>query len=256
MTLSRSMQKRIRALALKKYRDAEGLFVAEGHKVVEELLPSFPCRFAVFTPAFGAGAVWPHDTDVQMVEHGELERLSLLKSPQQVLAVFEKHAKSGPWTDSTPSDIACSQLVLALDCVQDPGNLGTIVRIADWYGIRHIFCSLDTADVFAPKTVQATMGSLGRVAVHYVDLSQWLSGRPAEVPVYGTFLDGTPIVSTSLTPYGVVVMGNEGRGIRDEVARYVSNRLFIPRYPADNDHPESLNVAVSTAVICQEFRRN
>ena len=146
-------------------------------------------------------------------------------------------------------------MVRALDGVQDPGNLGTIVRIADWWGIDHVVCSHDTADVFAPKVVQATMGAIARVKVSYVDLPQWLESLPNKVAVCGTFLDGDNIYAAPLPHSGILVMGNEGKGISADVEALVNRRLLIPSFPAHRPTSESLNVAIATAVAVAEFRR-
>ena len=146
-------------------------------------------------------------------------------------------------------------LCLALDDVQNPGNLGTIIRLADWFGIEDVFCSLKTADVYNPKTVQATMGAMARVRVHYVDLFSLIDALPKDVPVYGTFLDGKYIYETELKQNGLIVMGNEGNGISDGVASLVTDRLYIPNFPPGRNTSESLNVAIATAVVCSEFRR-
>ena len=137
----------------------------------------------------------------------------------------------------------------------DPGNLGTIIRIADWFGIEHIFASPDTADAFAPKVVQATMGAIARIHIHYLPLPHLLQSLPPEVSVYGTFLNGDNIYDKDIKPHGIIVMGNEGKGISAEVSRSITHRLFIPHYPADRPTSESLTVAVATAIICAEFRR-
>ena len=147
------------------------------------------------------------------------------------------------------------ELCLALDTVQDPGNLGTIVRLADWFGIRHIFCSPSTSDVFAPKVVQATMGALARVRLHYGPLPDLMRRLDAGVPVYGTFLDGDDLYAAPLEQCGLLVMGNEGNGISPEVEACVRQRLYIPNYPSGVPTSESLNVAIATAVACAEFRR-
>jgi TrmH family RNA methyltransferase len=140
--------------------------------------------------------------------------------------------------------------------VQNPGNLGTIIRLADWFGISDIVCSADCADCFNPKVIQATMGAIIRVRVHYTDLAKWLAKQQtAGTPIYGTFLDGENIYSKRLTHNGVIVMGNEGQGIGAACAATVSERLYIPPYPTDNNGSESLNVAIATAIICSEFRR-
>ena len=145
------------------------------------------------------------------------------------------------------------RLYLALDGVQDPGNLGTIIRIADWFGINTIYCSTDTADVWNPKVVQATMGSIARVSLYYTDLPQML--KSAEVPVYGTLLDGENIYSQSLSSDGVIVMGNEGNGLSAPVRELVDRKLLIPSFNSSPDMAESLNVAIATAITCSEFRR-
>ena len=145
-------------------------------------------------------------------------------------------------------------LSLALDGIQDPGNLGTIIRIADWFGIEQIFCSDDTVDAWNPKVVQATMGSIARVNIIYFNLLEFLDTLPADFPVYGTLLDGDNIYTQPLTPHGLIVMGNEGNGISPEIRQKVNRRLLIPSYRTD-DTAESLNVAIATAITCAEFRR-
>ena len=144
-------------------------------------------------------------------------------------------------------------MCLALDGVQDPGNLGTILRIADWFGIHHVLCSNGSADVYNPKCVQSCMGALARVEVHYCDLPEVL--RETEVPVFGTFLDGTDIYEEELSPNGIIVMGNEGNGISEEVGKLVNRRLYVPNFPKGSTTTESLNVAVATGIVCAEFRR-
>ena len=176
-------------------------------------------------------------------------RASLLKTPQNVIAVFEQRQ------EQTDPSVIAHQLCLALDDVQDPGNLGTIIRIADWFGIEHIFCSQGTVDVYSPKVVQATMGALARVHLHYVDLPAMIGQLKEDIPVYGTFLDGTNIYTQTLSTSGLIVMGNEGNGITAEVRKLINKKLFIPNYPAGRDTSESLNVAVATAITCAEFRR-
>jgi TrmH family RNA methyltransferase len=147
-----------------------------------------------------------------------------------------------------------NELSLALDGIQDPGNMGTIVRLADWYGIHHIFCSRDTVDVYNPKVVQATMGALARVKIHYLDLVVFLT-QNKYLPVYGTLLDGENVYEQEITAGGIIVMGNEGNGIRPEVEKLITKKLYIPNYPSGNPTSESLNVAIATAIICAEFRR-
>lgn len=247
--LSKSKIKLITSLAHKKYRDETGLFVAEGVKLINDLSTAFDCEWLLYTPQW-ENEVRQLQADERIpVDEKELHKISAQKSPQGMLAVFRK---------KTPVKITAkalsSQLSLALDDIQDPGNLGTIIRIADWFGIKHIFCSTATADAFNPKTVQATMGALSRVELHYVNLPEFLS-EMKDIPVYGTFLDGTDLYTRDLTPNGIIVMGNEGNGISPEIAQLVSDRLLIPNYPKDTATSESLNVAVATAIVCGEFRR-
>ena len=176
--------------------------------------------------------------------------LSFLKNPQDVLAIFKR--PNWDITEITPE----KELVLALDGIQDPGNLGTIIRLADWFGISHIVCSKDTADVFSPKTVQATMGALAHVKIHYTDLETFLQAQSAQaIPLYGTFLGGENLYEKTLSGNGILIMGNEGNGIRPAIEAFVNEKLYIPNYPEGRDTSESLNVAIATAVVCAEFRR-
>lgn len=251
------MIKDIHSLNLKKYRDESGLFVAEGAKVVEDLLHFMRCKTLFATEEYLASLAYSirsKVSDIEVVDAAQLKKLSNLSTPRDVVAVFEKKTVA---TDVDElAGLPGKMLCLALDGVQDPGNLGTIIRLADWFGIEHIFASRDTADMYSPKVVQATMGAIARVAVHYVDLPCVLS-RAAEsgAAVYGTFLDGADMYAESLEHNGVIVMGNEGNGISREVSACVNHRLYIPPFPAGRATSESLNVAVATAVVCSEFRR-
>ena len=257
--LTKNTIKHIRSLSQKKFRDASRSFIAEGPKVVGDLLPLFPCRQLFATP----GCLQQFESDGVLsradigetvgVSQQELERLSQLKSPRGALAVFATPGEEEK--AETLAHLPAEALCLALDGVQDPGNLGTIVRIADWFGIEHIFCSPDTADAYAPKVVQATMGAIGRVRLHYVALPEFVASLSEGTPVYGTFLDGENLYDKTLSAKGLIVMGNEGNGISPEVAQLVSERLLIPNYPSGRNTSESLNVAVATAIICGEFRR-
>lgn len=250
--LSKAKIKLIRSLEMKKFRNELDAFVAEGNKLVGDILPVCDCELLLAQPEWLA--VHPQlpasVKEVIEVSEEELRKASLLKNPQQVLGVFKR-----PMADLR--QVAPErELVLALDGIQDPGNLGTIVRLADWFGITHIVCSCDTADLFSPKTVQATMGAVARIAVHYTDLAAFLQAQHAAgTPIYGTFLDGTDMYQKTLSPHGVLIMGNEGNGIRKEVEACVNERLYIPNYPAGRETSESLNVAIATAIVCAEFRR-
>ncbi len=246
--ISKARIKQIHGLERKKNRLEEGLFVAEGPKLVGELLATLqPCYVAATEEWLATNRKRLGNAETDVVTDEELQRTSLLQHPQSVVALFPI-----PHSEASLAETAQRELCLALDGVQDPGNLGTIVRLADWFGIRHVFCSTDSADIFNPKATQATMGALARVSVHHIDLLQAL--RQTTAPVYGTFLDGKDIYSQRLTENGVIVMGNEGRGISAEAAALVSHRLYIPPYPADRTTVESLNVAIATAIVCAVFR--
>lgn len=253
--ISKNLIKQIRSLEQRKFRRQEGLFVAEGNKLVQDNLQAMNCHHLVAIPEWWAA----HPEAERMADEcytitpQDMERLSLMQSPQDVLGTFRMPQYT---LDEHLQQQLGKQLVIALDEVQDPGNLGTIIRLCDWFGIRTIVCSSNTADCYAPKVVQATMGAIARVKVIYTDLPAWLqSMQQAEVPVYGTFLEGQNIYQTELTPHGVIVMGNEGRGISDAVRATVSHKLFIPPYPTDALTSESLNVSIATAICVSEFRR-
>lgn len=248
--LSKAKIKLIHSLELKKFRNETDAFVAEGNKLVADILPFFTCELLIAQSEWLASQEAVKAKEVIEVTEEEMRKASLQKSPQQVLGIFKRPQTSLAQVDPSTA------LVLALDGVQDPGNLGTIVRLADWFGISHIVCSRDTADLFAPKTVQATMGALVRVCVHYTDLAEYLAAQQAkDIPIYGTFLDGEDLYSKSLSPNGILLMGNEGNGIRPACAQWVNERLYIPNYPAGRTTSESLNVAIATAIVCAEFRR-
>lgn len=247
--ISRTRIKWIKSLEMRKYRLQEKAFVAEGPKLVGELLPySTPLYIAATKDWLDANRhLLRAVKEVDEVSQRELERASLLRTPQSVLAVMPIPERR--------LDISSLQkkLVIALDSVQDPGNLGTILRIADWFGIHVVLCSEGTVDVYNPKCVQSCMGALARVKVFYCNLPEVLG--QVEMPVFGTFLDGTDIYKEELSGEGIIVMGNEGNGISHEVAKHVTRRLLIPNYPKGSVTTESLNVAVATGIVCAEFRR-
>ena len=252
--ISKNKIKYIRSLELKKNRNKEGVFVAEGHKVVDDLLALQPALLIVATAEWLKGKQLGAETEVIEVTDEELKKVSFLQHPQQVLAVFRQDQATA--IDSFGfSGIDTTELSLALDGVQDPGNLGTIIRIADWFGITHIYCSQDTADVYNPKVVQATMGSIARVKVEHGNLLGLVESLSADVPVYGTLLDGENIYQQPLENRGLIVMGNEGKGISPALAQKVNRRLLIPNFPEGRPTADSLNVAIATAITCAEFRR-
>lgn len=250
--ISKNKIKYIKSLELKKNRNKEGKFVAEGHKVVDDLLVLQPASLIVATEEWLKDKSIDPRTEVVTVSEEELRKVSFLQHPQLVLAVFDQRENR----DFASANIDFNCLNLALDGVQDPGNLGTIIRIADWFGITHIYCSQDTADVYNPKVVQATMGSIARVKVEYGDLLGLVESLPADVPVYGTLLDGDNIYQQKLENRGLIVMGNEGKGISPELAKKVNHKLLIPNFPEGRATADSLNVAIATAITCSEFRRN
>lgn len=238
-SLSNNEIKRIKSLSQKKFRDEYSLFVAEGEKIVDEALRS----------GYEIEAVYRREE----IGEDRMSRISQLSSPSPVLAVIRKPAQE-------QIQIPSKGLFLGLDSLRDPGNLGTVIRIADWFGINAIFASYDTVDVFNPKVVQSTMGAIFRVRFHYCDLESVCKGfMEAGGRVYGTFLDGKDIYScnleTGLDCPVMAVMGNESEGISDRISKIVSDKLFIPPYPADEPGSESLNVSVATAVTVAEFRR-
>ncbi len=244
--ISKNQIKFIRSLELKKNRKRESLFVAEGPKVIEELLKLKTPHTIIATKEWIDNN--PKISNVIEVSERELESASLLKTPQQVLALFAIE------TTEQDLNIDNNKLYLALDGIQDPGNLGTIIRIADWFGIDTIYCSNETVDVYNPKVIQATMGSIARVKVIYTDLYNMISNLSDEMPVYGTFLDGSDIYKNELRPNGIIVMGNEGKGITKELKSLITNKLLIPSFSI-GDTAESLNVAIATAITCSEFKR-
>ncbi len=253
--ISKNKIKYIHSLEQKKYRVREGVFVAEGYKIVGDMLPFFDCTYIAATSQWleqNQTAINRHaqNAEIDEVTEEELRKASLLESPQQVLAIFTQ-----PHTQASIDSIANTNLCIALDDVQNPGNLGTIIRLADWFGIEHIFCSKNCADVYNPKTIQSTMGALAHVSVHYVDLPEALKSISGSCPIYGTFLDGENMYTKQLSANGVIVMGNEGKGVSKDVESLVDEKLFIPNYPEGRVTSESLNVAIATAVVCSEFRR-
>ena len=249
MPISKNKIKFVRSLEQKKVRREERVFMAEGPKLTADLLGHFRCRYLAATDDWLASHNTIEADEIDTATIDEIARASLLKTPQDVIAIFDQREEK---TDITVIE---KQLCLALDDVQDPGNLGTIIRIADWFGIEHIFCSTNTVDVYSPKVVQATMGALSRVHLHYVSLTELIGKLNKNVPIYGTLLDGTNIYTQELSTTGLIVMGNEGNGITAEVRQLINRKLYIPNYPEGRDTSESLNVAIATAVTCAEFRR-
>ena len=240
--LSKTYTKYIQSLHHKKVRDAEDVFIAEGSKVVMELLksPTFLCQQVLGLQQ------WLHENEsnirkyyagpLQVIEDVELQKVSALTTPNQVLAVFKKSKKTTP--------TAKGKISLVLDTVQDPGNLGTIIRIADWFGISTVICSDNCTDMYNPKVVQSTMGSLGRVQVVYTNLMEWLQNNNT-LPIYAAALNGKNVSELKGLKEGIIVIGNESKGISDEIMQLCTERITIPRV----GEAESLNAAVAAGII-------
>lgn len=249
LVLNKNTIRAIRQLELRKFRRQEGLFIAEGNKLVEDNLAAMQCRKLIATKAWWEAhpdAIGQAE-DCYVVTTDEMQRVSLLQSPQEVLGTFVIP------THRLQAEELRSRLSVVLDEVQDPGNLGTIIRLCDWFGITDIICSPDTVDCYNPKVVQATMGAIARVRVHYTALVPFLNTLH-EMPVYGTYLEGNNIYETELTPHGLIVMGNEGKGISPELAPCITRKLTIPSFACGRTS-DSLNVGIATAIVASEFRR-
>ena len=238
--VSKNQIKLIASLQQKKYRTAEGLFIAEGVKVITELLHSH------FQPVYlfeTEKVLPPTSISPELISPDILKKMSALHEPNNCLGVFRMRE---------PQAILEEGLLLVLDTIRDPGNLGTIIRLCDWFGITQVVCSVATVDVYNPKVVQATMGSLSRVSVVYTDIEAFLS--QTKLPIYGTFMDGESVYKQNLPQSAIVLLGNEANGISDAVAQHVTHRLSIPRF-GDLQQTESLNVATAAAIFLSEFRR-
>ncbi|MBU3822042.1 RNA methyltransferase [Flavobacteriaceae bacterium XHP0103] len=238
--MSKNQIKLIASLKQKKYRQLHGLFIAEGIKTIKELLDSnFAIHTLFTTESFNIDA-----KKEQIISEKELKQISFLKTPNKALALF--HIPK-------PKAIDTAQLIIALDDVRDPGNLGTIIRLCDWFGINNLICSLETVDCFNPKVIQATMGSITRVNINYVDLPTFL--KDSKSPVFGAFMDGENVYNKNLPTKGVLVMGNEANGISKNTEALVTEKIAIPRFGAIQA-TESLNVATATAILLSEFKRS
>ena len=239
--VSKNQIKLITSLQQKKFRNEEKLFFAEGIKVIQELLNSnFELQHLYTTkPDFDAVSI----SQKTIVSEAELKKISALSTANSCLALFKIPQSKA---------IINKGLILVLDDIRDPGNLGTILRLCDWFGIKQLLCSNETVDIYNPKVVQATMGSIARVNVNYIDLGVFMA--QTKLPVFGTFMDGENIYKTTLPKEGIIVMGNEANGISNELEQQIKNRLTIPRF-GDLQKTESLNVATATAIILSEFRR-
>ncbi len=239
--VSKNQIKLISSLQQKKYRFANQLFFAEGIKVIQELLKSNFELEHIYTTKSDFDHV--SNDKKTIISETDLKKISALSTPNTCLAVFKIPAEN---------KIIDSGLILALDSVRDPGNLGTIMRLCDWFGIKQLLCSKETVDIYNPKVVQATMGSITRVNVNYVDLDPFVA--KTKLPVFGTFMDGENIYKSTLPQEGIIIMGNEANGISESLEQVIKNRLTIPRF-GDFQKTESLNVATATSIILSEFKR-
>ncbi|MBQ4822315.1 RNA methyltransferase [Aquimarina sp. MMG016] len=239
--VSKNQKKLIKSLYQKKYRKQHGLFVAEGKKVILELLEAEVKLHSLFSTNEFSFDI-PQNLHYDVTEQ-ELKQISFLATPQKALAIFYIPKNQDVNTDS---------LVLALDDVRDPGNLGTIIRLCDWFGVTALVCSEQTVDCYNPKVIQATMGSITRVNISYVNLLDFLEDQ--KEMIFGTFMDGNDIYAEELPDNGVIVMGNEANGISSEIEQLVNKKISIPQFGSTKE-TESLNVATATAIVLSEFRR-
>jgi TrmH family RNA methyltransferase len=252
--ISKNKIRQIASLKQKKVREGEKLFVAEGEKLTNEILLSkLEIKTLVALKEWITSNEKLLKNKIELLEASEEEllRISSLKTPNKVLAVVKiPEIKFN-------AETLKNKLTLVLDDIQDPGNFGTIIRLADWFGIENIICSESTVELYNPKTIQASMGAILRVNVFYFNLNNFLSeiNQLLQLPVYGTFLSGENIFKTSLSPSGLIVMGNESKGISPRVASFINNRITIPSFSQHVEKTESLNVSIATAIICSEFKR-
>jgi RNA methyltransferase, TrmH family len=252
--ISKNKARFIISLQKKKSRDKEGLFVIEGDKLVKEFLKAkikITTLFAKteFIKTLSADMT-RYATDIEDVSYDELKNISTLKTPQNAIAVVPVFENS---FDSTK---VLKELCIALDCVQDPGNLGTIIRAAAWFGIKNIICSPDCVDVYNPKVIQASMGAVLHVNVHYYDLKTLISlANKKMIPVFGTLLEGKSIYNHKLDKRGIIILGNESRGISDELIPFITEKIKIPGVTKTRPGIESLNVSMAASVVLSEFFR-
>ena len=245
--LSKSQIKKLRSLQRKKERKSLGLYIVEGKKIVEEILQMNPSWFEVFATSnwFDQYKQLVGLENSFLISEKELAQVSTLKTPNEVLLVLKQ------CTEIDFSVVKSAQLVLALDGVKDPGNMGTIIRLADWFGVQHILCTSDSVDQYNPKTVQSAMGSINRVQLHYGDLKDMFSSLESHA-VYACDLDGDSIYTTSFEKHSILLMGSESHGISDEILNLVSKKITIPTFSTSGI--DSLNVATATAIVLSVFK--
>ena len=246
--LSKGLIKLINSLRLKKYRQKHGLFIAEGQKMIEDLSS---LNAPIKTIISSEKKFTTQGIEIVQCADNELDKISFLKTSQNVIALVEI-----PKYEINNIEVI-NELSIALDGVQDPGNMGTIIRIANWFGIKNVLCSYDCVDIYNPKVVQATMGALFGTKVHYINLVDQIKDllKLSDYHVYGTFMEEGSIYQSNLHAKGLIVMGNEGQGISPAVEQLISNRISIPSFSDGFKGAESLNVGVATGIIVSEFAR-
>lgn len=248
--LSKNQIKFINSLKLRKYRKRHSLFLAEGEKIVFDLI-----NFGLMPQMIITSSVknnkdeYGDGVELIFTKKNEIAKLSSLKTPADIIGIFKiKESK-------LEIESLTKELVIFCDDIQNPGNMGTIIRTADWFGIKTILCSKNTADIYNPKVVQASMGSVASVDIHYVNSVEFFNEIKGKTPVYGTFPEGDNIYQAELSPYGIIVMGNEGKGISDDLKIFIDKKIMIPKDENQKCAAESLNVSIATGIICSEFLR-
>jgi len=247
--LSKNKIKLFNSLKLRKYRKKHRLFFAEGEKTIKDLLTSdYKCKYIVLNSERN----FELDVDCEIIysDLTEMNKITALKTSSGIIAYFEFKEENLDLIEINNS------LSLFLDDIQDPGNMGTIIRTAEWFGIKNVICSLNTVDIYNPKVIQATMGALAGVNIKYVESNDFFNNIADDLPVYGTFMIGENIYQSDLSEKGIIIMGNEGKGISDLLECYISKRLSVPSMNPNEKFSESLNVSAAVAVICSEFNRN
>ena len=254
--LSKNKIKFINSIKKKKYREINQCFFAEGDKLIDELLET---NFQITDIYATSGWInsnqqklnFNTETEINEISENDLNKISSLTTPNNVFAIVKQ-----PLHEYKITEIG-NELSLFLENINDPGNLGTIIRIADWFGIRNIFCSEESVDVYNPKVVQASMGAIFRTKTHYIESLKFLSdiSKLDNFNIYGTFLEGNDIYSENLSENGLIIMGSESHGISKSLSSFINKKLFIPSFPPNEETSESLNISVATAIVCSEFRR-
>ncbi|NPA44653.1 MAG: RNA methyltransferase [Chlorobi bacterium] len=247
--ISKSKIKLFNSLKLRKYRKKHAFFIAEGQKIISDLIETGIKTNCIITCNENFEKKTSINSELIYATQSEIKKITNLKTPVDTVAIFEI-----PNYTINFKDIE-NELVIFCDNIQNPGNFGTIIRTADWFGIKNIVCTEDTVDAFNPKVIQASMGAIGRVKVHYVNAENFFDKLKTKHKIYGTFLEGENIYKTELSKNGIIVIGNEGKGISDDLQKYISKKIHIPNYSSNSSKSESLNASIATAIVCAEFRR-